>query len=92
MRVALGEGKSIHVTFLPDIELHSPASASGIWGLEYSTWQPPGSTIPILHGFAYSYDDYEHRDGRWLIKSVRVELLWSEPPRFASETLQGAQP
>jgi hypothetical protein len=91
MRVALGDGKSIHVTFLPEIELGSSTSATGIWGLEYSTWQPPGSTIPILHGFAYSYDDYEKRDGNWLIKSVRVELLWSEPPRLAPAIAEAAR-
>jgi hypothetical protein len=83
MRDALGDGKSIHVTFLPDIEPVTETEARGIWGLEYYTWQPPGSPIPMLHGFAYSHDEYRLAAGRWLIHSVRVDLLWSEPPRMA---------
>jgi hypothetical protein len=81
MRSALGQGKSLHVTFLPDIEIVSPTEAKGIWGLEYYTWQPPGSPIPVLHGFAYSHDEYRKLDGRWLVHKVRVDLLWSEPGR-----------
>ena len=83
MRTALGDGKSLHVTFLPDIELQSEDRATGIWGLEYYTWQPPGSPIPILHGFAYSHDEYHRLGGRWLVHKVRVDLLWSEPARRA---------
>jgi hypothetical protein len=83
MRVALGDGCSIHVTFLPDIEIVTDERASGVWGLEYRTWQPAGSSIPMLHGYAYSYDEYHRVDGRWLVDSVRVEVLWSEPPRVA---------
>ena len=83
MRDALGAGKSIHITFLPDIDLVGEDVARGIWGLEYYTWQPPGSPIPMLHGFAYSHDEYRCVNGRWLIHSVRVDLLWSEPARMA---------
>lgn len=81
IRTALGDGYSIHVTFLPEIVLRGGDEAHGIWGLEYKTWQPPGSALPVLHGYGYSHDDYVRRDGRWLVKSVRVDLLWTEPAR-----------
>ncbi len=78
MSDALGDGCSIHICFLPEIELVSPDRARGIWGLEYRTRQPKGSPIPTLHGFAFSHDEYERHDGRWLIKSVRLQTMWND--------------
>lgn len=82
IRDALGAGKCIHVTFLPEITFTSADAAQGIWGLEYSTWQPPGSPLPILHGFAYSHDEYVRVDGHWLIRSIALDIVWSDPPRY----------
>lgn len=83
IRDALGEGKCIHVTFLPEITFESDDVAKGIWGLEYSTWQQAGSPLPILHGFAYSHDEYVRVDGRWLIRSIALDIVWTDPPRYA---------
>ncbi len=78
MSDALGKGCSIHICFLPEIELVSADRARGVWGLEYRTRQPKGSPIPTLHGFAFSHDEYERQGGRWLIKSVRLQTMWND--------------
>ncbi len=83
IRDALGDGKCIHVTFLPEITFESDDQAKGVWGLKYSTWQPAGSSLPILHGFAYSHDEYARIGGRWLIRSIALDIVWSDPPRYA---------
>ena len=78
IRESLGEGICVHISFAPDITLIGPNEARGVWGLEYKVWQPPGSAIPPLHGYAYSYDDYVRIDGVWKMRAVRLKMLWSE--------------
>jgi hypothetical protein len=64
----LADAHSVHFGFMPEIEILSPDTARGIWGMEdIVRW--PGR---VLHGHGYYCETYVRRRGAWLIKSVRL--------------------
>jgi SnoaL-like domain len=69
---------SVHQGHMPDIEVKSSTTASGIWALEDLVVFPEGGPLKKLHGYGYSYDTYERIDGKWLILSVKVTRLHVE--------------
>ncbi len=59
---------SIHQAFLPEIDLHSADSASGIWAMEDRVeWQDR-----TLHGFGHYHEHYVRTDSGWLIQSTKL--------------------
>jgi hypothetical protein len=70
IRDSLSGMRSTHHGHMPEIELTSPTSAVGIWAL-YDHCTADGEII--FDGAGYYRDQYEKRDGRWLIRSTRLE-------------------
>jgi len=64
---------SLHMNYLPEIEVLSERSARGIWGQEY--FLPPAFRRGEFHGhgYGYSHETYEKVGGAWLMASVRLE-------------------
>jgi hypothetical protein len=67
---------SLHLNFLPEIEILSATSARAVWGQEnfLARLYQPG--VRHGHGYGYSYDTYEKLD-TWRVKSVRLEPLFT---------------
>jgi hypothetical protein len=75
--------KTSHLAGNPQIELTGPTSARATWTVQFA--QGGGR----LRGFGFYEDEYEKRDGRWLIRSVHLVTSWAEgpavPPQWPTE-------
>lgn len=62
--------RSVHHGHMPEIEITSETSATGIWAL-YDHCTQDGAIV--FDGAGFYTDTYVKRDGRWLIQSTRLE-------------------
>jgi hypothetical protein len=60
---------------LPEIDVTSPDTATGIWSMEDSIWWPEGSRRKTLHGLGHYHETYQKIGGRWLIKTLKLTRL-----------------
>jgi hypothetical protein len=71
---------------MPEIELTSETTATGIWPMEdFNIWEDGSQN----HGYGHYLETYEKVDGRWFIKTMqlrylRVEHWTGEPPRYVA--------
>lgn len=65
---------SIHQGYMPEIELTSPTTATGIWAM-YDSARMPRSTF---QGWGHYYEEYEKHGGQWKIKKIRLTRLHVE--------------
>jgi uncharacterized protein (TIGR02246 family) len=64
--------QSVHQGHMPEIELLSATTATGIWALEdYNLWEDGSQN----HGYGHYLETYEKADGRWRIKTTRLSYL-----------------
>jgi uncharacterized protein (TIGR02246 family) len=68
----LAEVTTVHHGHMPEIELTSPSTASGVWAMEDMLRWPNGME---LHGYGHYHETYEKGDGGWRIKSTRLSRL-----------------
>ena len=68
---------TVHHGHMPEIEVTSTTTATGIWAMEDVLRAQPGAPVPFrtLHGFGHYHETYEKRDGRWVIKTIRLTRL-----------------
>lgn len=66
---------TVHHGHMPEIEVPSPTTASGIWSMEDSIWWPEGSRRKTLHGLGHYHETYQKNDGRWLIETLKLTRL-----------------
>jgi uncharacterized protein (TIGR02246 family) len=75
LRQALDGAVTVHQGHMPEIEITSPTTATGIWALEdWVRWEAGG-----LHGFGHYHETYEKTDGQWRIKSSTLTRLRMDP-------------
>jgi hypothetical protein len=75
LRDAIGDVTTVHHGHMPEIELTSSTTASGIWAMEDQLWWPPGGPIAHLHGFGHYHETYEKTAEGWRIKTMRLTRL-----------------
>ena len=69
--------QSVHHGHMPEIELTSPTSATGVWVLEdYNLWEDGSQN----HGWGHYLETYVKRDGRWAILTMKLSYLRIETP------------
>ncbi len=69
----IGHVRIAHLSHTPDIEIHSPDEASGVWYLEdHHFWEQDGAPH-WLHGFGFYFEKYVRRDGAWLFHRRRIQ-------------------
>jgi uncharacterized protein (TIGR02246 family) len=78
---------SIHQGHMPEIQITSPTTATGIWSSEHMHRWPDGSE---LHGYGFYYETYVKLDGEWRIKTTRMDSLRADwtPPTSEREVTQ----
>jgi hypothetical protein len=66
-----------HHGHMPEIEITSPTTATGIWAMEDLLWVQDGAPVPYktMRGFGHYHETYEKRDGAWVIKTIRLSRL-----------------
>ena len=72
LREILSDVVTVHHGHMPEIELTSPTTATGIWAMEdWLRW--PGDRD--MHGAGHYHEEYEKIDGRWRIKKMTLTRL-----------------
>jgi hypothetical protein len=71
-----------HHGHMPEIELTSATTATGIWAMEDHLWFSEGHPLGIaqLHGYGHYHETYEQNldedaAGRWYIKTLKLTRL-----------------
>jgi len=72
LREAIGDVVTVHHGHMPEIELTSATTATGIWAMEDMLRWPNGME---LHGYGHYRETYEKVDGAWRIKSTTLTRL-----------------
>jgi len=75
LRAAIEDVITLHHGHMPEIELTSDTSATGIWALEDQLWWPEGGPLKHMHGFGHYHETYEKHDGEWRIKTMTITRL-----------------
>ena len=77
-----GEQISVHHGHMPDIEILSATTATGVWAMEDILRHPDGKRSPagfsFLHGYGHYHETYVRTEAGWRIKSVRLTRLYVE--------------
>jgi hypothetical protein len=66
---------TIHHGHMPEIEITSPTTATGIWAMEDTLQFPKGGQLSGIHGYGHYHDTYVKTDGSWKIASSRLTRL-----------------
>ncbi len=72
LREAIGEVTTVHHGHMPEIDLVSATSATGVWAMEDMLRWPNGME---MHGYGHYHETYEKVDGAWRIKSTTLTRL-----------------
>ena len=71
----LADAVTTHHGHMPEIEMTSPTTATGVWALEDQPWWPEGGPLKHMHGFGHYHETYEKGDDRWRIKTMTITRL-----------------
>ena len=63
---------TVHHGHMPEIEITSPTTATGIWSMEDMLRWPDGSE---MHGYGHYLETYEKVDGEWRIRTSTLTRL-----------------
>lgn len=63
---------TVHHGHMPEIEVTSPTTATGIWSMEDMLRWPDGTE---MHGYGHYHETYEKVDGEWRIKTSTLTRL-----------------
>jgi hypothetical protein len=86
LRAQIGDVVTVHHGHMPEIELTSATTATGVWALEDLLRWPDGSE---MQGFGHYHETYEKVDGEWRITSstlTRLRMDFQGPPPTPTPT------
>ena len=67
---------TVHHGHMPEIEITSDTTATGIWAMEDMLRWPEGATfMRELHGYGHYHETYAKVDGEWKIASMKLTRL-----------------
>jgi len=66
---------TVHHGHMPEIELTSATTATGIWAMEDVIRFPEGGFLNTLQGWGHYHETYEKVGGEWRIKTTRLTRL-----------------
>ncbi len=72
LQETLADVVTVHHCHMPEIELTSTTSASGVWAMEDMLRWADGTE---LHGYGHYYETYEKVGGQWRIKRCVLTRL-----------------
>jgi len=72
LRDSIGDVVTVHHGHMPEIELTSGTTASGIWAMEDMLRWPDGQE---LHGYGHYVETYEKLGDEWRIKTSALTRL-----------------
>jgi uncharacterized protein (TIGR02246 family) len=75
LRPTLEGAVTIHHGHMPEIELASPVTATGVWALQDTIVWPDGTR---MQGYGHYHESYEQVGGEWKISSSTLTRLHVE--------------
>jgi hypothetical protein len=71
---------SAHYGHMPEIDILTDDSATGIWALADILRLPEGAAAPFsrFHGYGHYHERYVREDGAWRIAALRITRLMVE--------------
>ena len=75
VRESLAGAVTVHHGHMPELELTSASSATGIWAMEDHIWFPDGAPVSRLVGYGHYHETYRRTDAGWRIASMRLTRL-----------------
>ena len=72
LQETLSGAVTVHQGHMPEIDLTSPTTATGVWALNDLVIWPNGTR---LNGYGHYYDTYEKVGDQWLIKASTLTRL-----------------
>ena len=75
VRGAIDAVTTVHHGHMPEIDIVSPTTATGIWAMEDMLRWPDGAPIRTLHGYGHYHETYAKVDGRWFISALQLTRL-----------------
>jgi uncharacterized protein (TIGR02246 family) len=75
LQKVLAGATTVHHGHMPEIELTSPTTATGVWALHDIVIWPDGTR---LDGYGHYHETYEKRDGEWRIKTSTLTRLHAD--------------
>ena len=79
LQEALAGTVTVHQGHMPEIELTSPTTATGVWALQDVIVWPGGGR---LQGYGHYHETYERIDGAWKITTSKLTRLHMELTGF----------
>jgi len=80
---------SVHHGHMPEIELTSPTTATGIWSMEDHVRWTDGYES---HGYGHYFETYEKVGNSWRIKTMNLSDLRSDRTPYSMEPAESAAP
>lgn len=74
----IGPITSAHYGHMPEIEIQSDDTATGIWALADILRMPPGAPFARFYGYGHYHESYRRVAGAWQIASLRISRLMVE--------------
>lgn len=75
VRGAIDDVVTVHHGHMPEIDVTSPTTATGVWAMEDMLRWPDGAPLREMHGYGHYHEHYEKHDGQWRIASTRLTRL-----------------
>jgi hypothetical protein len=75
VRAAVDPVTTVHHGHMPEIDLTSNTTATGIWAMEDKLRWPEGSPIKAMHGYGHYHETYERVGKEWKIKTLMLTRL-----------------
>ena len=74
IRAAVGDLRTIHHGFMPEIEITGPERAEGIWAMRDEIREWDGRLV--LDGSGHYHETYQLEQDRWRFSTILLTRLW----------------
>ena len=75
VRGAVDTVVTAHHGHMPEIDVTSPTTATGVWAMEDVLRWPPGGPMTDMHGCGHYHETYVKGDGGWRIQTLTLTRL-----------------
>ena len=75
LEAALAGVTTVHHGHMPEIQVTSATTATGIWAMEDMLWFGEDGPASHMHGYGHYHETYVKLEGEWRIKSLTLNRL-----------------
>jgi hypothetical protein len=75
VREAVDPVETVHHGHMPEIDITSPTTATGIWAMEDKLRWPAGGPLATMHGYGHYHETYVVHEGEWRIATLTLVRL-----------------